>query len=194
VFTKIFNTPGSTYAQKWKHVIEPTLTISRARTHRQRLNIVQLESYDQRPAATRSTYACNNRLYAKKESSREISRRRCSRPITPKESPPRWTQLPEHVDTAASGATSRRSRCRCTSRRRPITTRRCARIRHRRRAAMTIRANGGMAWVDVPMRMEPQPQRPARSQPPINLWRTPQRDTLPQGRATLSGAYGSTTT
>ena len=73
VFTKIFNTPGSSYAQKWKHVIEPTLTVSRRTLIDNVLNIVQLESYDQIPGGdTQYVYGLSSRLYAKKESSREI--------------------------------------------------------------------------------------------------------------------------
>jgi len=73
VFTKIFNTPGSSYAQKWKHVIEPTLTITRRTLIDNLLNIVRLESYDQTPGGdTQYVYGLSSRLYAKKESSREI--------------------------------------------------------------------------------------------------------------------------
>jgi len=73
VFTKIFNTPGSAYAQKWKHVIEPTLTITKRTLIDNVLNIVQLESYDQVPGGdTQYIYGLSSRLYAKKESSREI--------------------------------------------------------------------------------------------------------------------------
>jgi LPS-assembly protein len=73
VFTKIFNTPGSSYAQKWKHVIEPTLTITKRTLIDNVLNIVQLESYDQVPGGdTQYIYGLSSRLYAKKESSREI--------------------------------------------------------------------------------------------------------------------------
>jgi LPS-assembly protein len=73
VFTKIFNTPRSNYAQKWKHVIEPTLTLDRTSTIDNRNSIVQLDGTDQIiGGATSATYALNNRLYAKKESAREI--------------------------------------------------------------------------------------------------------------------------
>jgi len=73
VFTKIFNTPGSSYAQKWKHVIEPTLTITKRTLIDNVLNIVQLESYDQVPGGdTQYIYGLSSRLYAKKESAREI--------------------------------------------------------------------------------------------------------------------------
>ena len=73
VFTKIFNTPGSGYAQKWKHVIEPSLIISRKTTIDNDLQIIKLEGTDFAAGGTTNiTYALNNRLYAKKENAREI--------------------------------------------------------------------------------------------------------------------------
>jgi LPS-assembly protein len=73
VFTKIFNTPGSSYAQKWKHVIEPTLTVTKRTLIDNAAKIVVLESYDQIPGGdTQYIYGLSSRLYAKKESSREI--------------------------------------------------------------------------------------------------------------------------
>jgi hypothetical protein len=72
VFTRIFNTPGSTYAQKFKHVIEPTFAIERT-TMFDDSKIVKLEGVDQTPPGVTSiTYGLNNRLYAKKQSAREI--------------------------------------------------------------------------------------------------------------------------
>ena len=73
VFTKIFNTPGSTYAQKFKHVIEPNLIISRKTSIDNEANIIKLEGTDYAIGGhTEYTYGLSNRLYAKKESSREI--------------------------------------------------------------------------------------------------------------------------
>ena len=73
VFTKIFNTPGSGYAQKWKHVIEPNLIISRKTTIENYDRIEKLEGTDfTRGGTTDFTYSLNNRLYAKKDSAREI--------------------------------------------------------------------------------------------------------------------------
>src|SRR6266545_4187331 len=73
VFTKIFNTPGSSYAQKFKHVVEPSLVISRKTAITNRANIIQLEGTDYAVGGhTEYTYGLNNRLYAKKISSREI--------------------------------------------------------------------------------------------------------------------------
>ncbi|HET7696527.1 MAG TPA: putative LPS assembly protein LptD [Vicinamibacterales bacterium] len=73
VFTKIFNTPGRSYAQKWKHVIEPNLTISRKTAIANYDRIEKLEGTDfVRGGTTNYTYSLANRLYAKKESAREI--------------------------------------------------------------------------------------------------------------------------
>jgi hypothetical protein len=74
VFNRIFNTPGGGFAEKYKHVVEPTLTIQRVSAIDNRDRIVQLESGDYVVGnVTRYTYALANRLYAKKEVSREIA-------------------------------------------------------------------------------------------------------------------------
>jgi hypothetical protein len=73
VLTRIWNTPGRSYAQKFKHVIEPVLTLSRTTAIDNYANIVQLEGPDYiRGRDTNISYGLNNRLYAKKESAREI--------------------------------------------------------------------------------------------------------------------------
>jgi LPS-assembly protein len=73
VFQKIFNTPGSTYAQKFKHVVEPAFTVSRSTLVQNITSIVPLESYDLIPGGnTQYTYGLSSRLYAKKENAREI--------------------------------------------------------------------------------------------------------------------------
>ncbi len=73
VFTRIFNTPDDGYAQKWKHVIEPTFTIQRTTNFDDYNKIVKLEGTDfTHGGVTSMTYGLNNRLYAKKQSSREI--------------------------------------------------------------------------------------------------------------------------
>lgn len=72
VFNRIWSTPGSGYAEKFKHVIEPTLTIQRV-TDIDRTRIVVLDGVDTIVGnLTRYTYGVANRLYAKKGSSREI--------------------------------------------------------------------------------------------------------------------------
>ena len=73
VLTRIWNTPRRAYAQKFKHVIEPTLTLSRVTPIENYDNIVKLDSPDYVVGRVTSVaYGVNNRLYAKKESAREI--------------------------------------------------------------------------------------------------------------------------
>ena len=73
VFNRIFNTPRSTYAQKFKHVIEPSLTLQRSTAIDNFDSIVKLDGTDNIVGkSTNATYGLSNRVYAKKESSREI--------------------------------------------------------------------------------------------------------------------------
>jgi LPS-assembly protein len=73
VFNRIWNTPDSKYAQKFKHVIEPTLTIQRTSAIDNRERIVFLDGTDFIVGGvTRYNYGLANRLYAKKDTSREI--------------------------------------------------------------------------------------------------------------------------
>jgi LPS-assembly protein len=73
VFTRIFNTPGSTYAQKFKHVIEPTFSIQRITQFDNAQQIVKIDGTDYTAGGVTSmTYGLNNRFYAKKQSAREI--------------------------------------------------------------------------------------------------------------------------
>jgi len=73
VFTRIFNTPHRSYAQKFKHVIEPTLTIQRVTAIDNYDEIVKIDGTDTIIGkATRFVYGLNNRLYAKRDTAREI--------------------------------------------------------------------------------------------------------------------------
>ena len=73
VFHRIFDRPNSGYATKLKHVIEPTLVIQRVTAIDEFERIVKLEGNDFVVGnVTRFTYGLNNRLYAKKDVSREI--------------------------------------------------------------------------------------------------------------------------
>jgi LPS-assembly protein len=73
VFTRVFNTPESTYAQKFKHVLEPTFSIQHTTLFDNRGEIVKLEGTDLvYGGVTSMTYGLNNRFYAKKQSAREI--------------------------------------------------------------------------------------------------------------------------
>ena len=73
VFNRIWNTPNSHYAQKFKHVVEPSITISRVSAIDNANRIVQLEGSDYTVgSATGFSYGLNNRLYAKSGAAREI--------------------------------------------------------------------------------------------------------------------------
>jgi LPS-assembly protein len=73
VFTRIWNTPRKSYAQKFKHVFEPAITFSRVTPINNYNRIVKLDSPDFVVGRVTSIgYGINNRLYAKKDSAREI--------------------------------------------------------------------------------------------------------------------------
>jgi LPS-assembly protein len=73
VFNRIWNTPGNGFADKFKHVIEPSFTIQRVTAIDEFPQIVKIDGTDyQTGGVTRITYGVNNRLYAKKDHSREI--------------------------------------------------------------------------------------------------------------------------
>ncbi len=73
VFHRIFDRPGSQYATKLKHVVEPNLVVQRVTAIDEYERIVKLEGNDfVLGNVTRFTYGLNNRLYAKKDVSREI--------------------------------------------------------------------------------------------------------------------------
>jgi LPS-assembly protein len=73
VFTRIFNRPNSAYAQKFKHVIEPTLTLQRVTPIDNYNQIVKIDGTDTVVGqVTRVSYGLNNRLYAKHDVAREI--------------------------------------------------------------------------------------------------------------------------
>lgn len=73
VFNRIWNTPGGGYAEKFKHVIEPSVSIQRTTAIDNLDRIVQLEGVDQIVGSVTSLrYGVVNRLYAKKETAREI--------------------------------------------------------------------------------------------------------------------------
>jgi LPS-assembly protein len=73
VFNRIFNRPGGGYAEKFKHVVEPTLVVQRISAIDAFDRIVKLDGTDYVVGnVTRMTYGLSNRLYAKKNVSREI--------------------------------------------------------------------------------------------------------------------------
>ena len=73
VFTRVFSTPSKSYAQKWKHVIEPSVTLQHVTAIDNFNRIVRLEGADSVVGTTRITYGLGNRLYAKKDVAREIA-------------------------------------------------------------------------------------------------------------------------
>ncbi|MEO5895963.1 MAG: putative LPS assembly protein LptD [Vicinamibacterales bacterium] len=74
VFNRIFNTEGNGYADKFKHVVEPTFTIRRTTAIEQFDRIVKLDSTDTIVGGvTELAWGLSNRLYAKKGASREIA-------------------------------------------------------------------------------------------------------------------------
>jgi len=73
VFNRIFDTPNMAYAQKFKHVVEPTFTAERVTAIDVFNRVVQIDGSDRIPGSvTRLSYGVNNRLYAKRQTSREI--------------------------------------------------------------------------------------------------------------------------
>ena len=65
VFNRIWDTPGSGFAEKFKHSIEPTFSVQRTSTIDNYKQIVLFDGIDFTTGGTRYTYALNNRIYAK---------------------------------------------------------------------------------------------------------------------------------
>ena len=77
VFTRIWDTPNNGYAEKFKHVIEPTFGIQRVTSFDTYDQIVKLDSYDYTFGGTnRINYGLTNRFLAKKREpgGRSVSR------------------------------------------------------------------------------------------------------------------------
>jgi hypothetical protein len=73
VFTRIFDNPGGGYAERFKHVIEPSVTVQRITAFDEFDRIVKLEGTDfEAGNLTRFIYGLTNRVYAKKAVAREI--------------------------------------------------------------------------------------------------------------------------
>ena len=67
VFNKVWDTPDSGYAEKFKHSIEPVLTIMHTSSVDNINEIVKLDSVDQFIGGTSLSYGLNNRFYAKRK-------------------------------------------------------------------------------------------------------------------------------
>jgi len=72
VFNRIFNPPEGKEGTKYKHVVQPSVTLQKVTTFDVFDQIVKLESGDYTIGRTQVTYDLTNRLYAKKEVAREI--------------------------------------------------------------------------------------------------------------------------
>jgi LPS-assembly protein len=67
VFNKVWDTPENGYAEKFKHSIEPVLTVNRISSVDNINQIVKLDGIDQYVGGTTLTYGLNNRFYAKRK-------------------------------------------------------------------------------------------------------------------------------
>ena len=67
IFNRVWDTPANTYAEKFKHSIEPVLTIDRTSSVDNFDRIVKLDGIDQYIGGARFTYGLNNRFYAKRK-------------------------------------------------------------------------------------------------------------------------------
>ena len=67
VFNRVWDTPDSGYAEKFKHSIEPVLTVDRTSSVDNINQIVKLDGIDNYIGGTRLTYGLNNRFYAKRK-------------------------------------------------------------------------------------------------------------------------------
>jgi hypothetical protein len=66
VFNRVWDTPENGYAEKFKHSIEPVLTVDRTSSVENFNRIIQFDGIDSYVGGTRYTYGLNNRFYAKR--------------------------------------------------------------------------------------------------------------------------------
>jgi len=67
VFNRIWDTPGNGYAEKFKHTIEPSVTVQRTSAVDDFERILVFDGIDQYTGGTNVTYRVNNRFYAKRK-------------------------------------------------------------------------------------------------------------------------------
>ena len=67
VFNRIWDTPGNGYAEKFKHSVEPYLTVQYTSPVADFQRIVQFDGTDSYVGGTRFNYGINNRFYAKRQ-------------------------------------------------------------------------------------------------------------------------------
>jgi LPS-assembly protein len=66
VFNRVWDTPDNGYAEKFKHTIEPVLTVSRTATIGDFQRVVQSDGIDNLVTGVSYNYGLNNRFYAKR--------------------------------------------------------------------------------------------------------------------------------
>ncbi len=67
LFNRIWDTPNNGYAEKFKHSVEPFLTIQKTTNIDNVERIVQVDGVDSSTGGTMYTYGINNRFYAKRK-------------------------------------------------------------------------------------------------------------------------------
>jgi LPS-assembly protein len=67
VFNRIWDTPGNGYAEKFKHSVEPYVTVQYTSPVADFQRIVQFDGIDNYVGGTRFNYGINNRFYAKRQ-------------------------------------------------------------------------------------------------------------------------------
>ena len=67
VFNRVWITPANHYAERFKHTIEPTFSVSRTSTIDNFNSIVKTDGTDQAIGTTTLAYGVNNRFYAKRK-------------------------------------------------------------------------------------------------------------------------------
>jgi LPS-assembly protein len=67
VFNRVWDTPDNGYAEKFKHTIEPFLTVDRTSSVENFERVIQFDGIDTYVGGTRFTYGLNNRFYAKRK-------------------------------------------------------------------------------------------------------------------------------
>ena len=134
VFNRIWDTPDNGYAEKFKHSIEPFLTVQRTSSIDNFDRIIQLDGTDYFVGGTQFTYGLNNRFYAKRKltpgaqaQAREIFDVELSQSYYTN---PRAAQYDRQYQTSFSRCQpeqiSRRSPSACAPPRPPSSARRCA--------------------------------------------------------------------
>jgi LPS-assembly protein len=66
VFNRVWDTPANGYAEKFKHTVEPFMTVQRTSAVDNIDRIVKYDGIDQYVGGTNYTYGLNNRFYAKR--------------------------------------------------------------------------------------------------------------------------------